>query len=159
MCMKTHHIIDCECLEKIQEEALVWIKDHTDLLEKADQFWNKIDYKQFLLQNPTLVKWSLENKWAIREVAVLVAHEESGVGLHTDEKPVICKLNIPIQNTKDTYTEWYNGDQLLDRVETTSPMFFNSDIPHKVVIGDNAKLPRVQISCMFFKEPIHYLED
>lgn len=157
--MKTHHIIECDCLEKIQEEAITWIRNHTDLLTKADEFWNKIDYKQFLLQNPTLVKWTLENKWAVREVAVLVAHDRNGVPLHTDEPPVVCKLNIPIKNTNNTYTEWWDGDQLVDRVETTSPMFFNSSIPHKVVIGEDAKLPRVQISCMFFKEPIRYLED
>jgi hypothetical protein len=176
--------MECDCLEKIQEESLRWIETHTDLLTNAPQFWNKIDSKLFLLQNPTLVKFCLDKKLSIREVAVLVTtHDES---LHVDEGPVVAKLNIPLKNTKDTFTEWYEvpelndiksvespfGNPFLDlqnvdlakckkinEVELISPLIFNSSIPHKVRFESTLKEPRVVLSCMFFKEPKHYLEE
>jgi hypothetical protein len=157
--MKTHHMIECPCLEQIQREALNWIKQETDLLTSADEFWNKIDYKHFIMLNPTLALYCTKTlKLIIREVAVLVAHSPAGVPLHTDEPPVIAKMNFPILNTKDTYTEWWDNEQLIDRVECTQPMVFNSSIPHKVCIGSTAVLPRVSISCMFYKEPIELLQ-
>ena len=156
--MKTHHLLNCSCLEQIQQEALSWIEQETDLLTDADEFWNKINYKHFILLNPTLVEYCTSLKLLIREVAVLVAHLPTGVSLHTDELPVIAKMNFPILNTKDTYTEWWDNEQLIDRVEFTQPMVFNSSIPHKVCIGSTAVLPRVSISCMFYKEPIELLQ-
>jgi len=182
--MKTHHIIDCDCLEKIQEESLRWIETHTDLLTNAPQFWNKIESKVFLLQNPTLVKFCLDRKLSIREVAVLVTSIDQS--LHVDEGPVVAKLNVPLLNTKDTFTEWYDvpdiqsvspvdspfGNAYLDlkdvdlttcqkisEVEMINPVIFNSTIPHRVKVNPTASLPRVVLSCMFFKEPIHYLQD
>lgn len=183
MYMKTYHDIECDCLEKIQEESLHWIKTHTDLLTDAPQFWNKIDSKLFLLQNPTLVKFCLDKKLSIREVAVLITTDD--VTLHVDEGPVVAKLNVPLKNTKDTFTEWYEvpelndiksvespfGNPFLDlqnvdlakckkinEVELVTPLIFNSSIPHRVVIGPKAELPRVVISCMFYKEPIELLK-
>lgn len=158
MTLKTHHLLDCDCLEQIQQEALHWISTNTLLLESSDDFWNKIDYKHFIKQNKTLVNWCLAHNFKIREVAVLVAHSKEGVPLHTDELPVIAKINFPILNTKDTYTEWCVNDSVIDKVETLTPMVFNSNIPHRVVIGDTAQIPRVQISCMLYNEPIEYLK-
>jgi len=121
-------------------------------------------------------------KLIIREVAVLVANSNEGVPLHIDEAPVVAKINFPVLNTRDTYTEWYdvkNLDQLptinnqfdqpvpdltnavtekINQVEMTQPMVFNSSIAHQVVIGPKAELPRVVISCMFYKEPIDLLK-
>ena len=184
MCMKTYHNIECDCLEKIQEESLQWINTHTDLLTNAPQFWNKIDSKLFLLQNPTLVKFCLDKKLSIREVAVLITTND--VTLHVDEGPVVAKLNVPLKNTKDTFTEWYEvpeindivsvespfGNPFLDlqnvdlnkckkinEVELVAPVIFNSSIPHRVRVDSKSKEPRVVLSCMFFKEPKHYLEE
>ena len=181
MQLKTYHLLECDTQKQISREALAWIKENTNLLNEADGFWNKIDTKHFTLLNPALSKYCQKLKLILKEVAVLVAHSDQGVSLHIDEAPVVAKINFPVLNTKDTYTEWYdvkNLDQLpmvnnqfdqpvpdlanaiidtINSVEMTQPMVFNSSIAHKVVIGPTAKLPRVVISCMFYKEPISYL--
>lgn len=180
--MKYYKILDCDCLEKIQEEALSWIESNTTLIDHADKFWNEIDYKHFILQNPTLVKWCTDRKLPIREVAVLVAHptqiNEEQRELHIDVGPLRSKINFPILNTKDTYTEWYevldadpfgeyqrlgNRDlsklKKLGEVEAIYPVAFNSSIPHTIRIDDTAKYPRIQISIMFFKSIDYMLEE
>lgn len=188
MSMKCYKLIeDCDCLEQISHEAMSWIRENTDLMENwPDLFWNKIDYKHFLLQNPTLVKWCVDRKLAIREVAVLFATSEPGSKnsriveqLHTDDGPLRSKINFPIYNTKDTWTEWYDvpdappfggpAQSLADRdlsklekiaeVETIKPVVFNSSIPHKVRIGPNANIPRLQLAVMFWQNIDHMLED
>lgn len=182
MKLKTYHLLDCDSQEQISREALAWISEHTDLLTNATGFWNKIDYKHFILLNPALSKYCQKLKLIIREVAVLVADSNDGVPLHIDEAPVVAKINFPVLNTKDTYTEWYdvkNLNQLptinnqfdqpipdltnavtekINQVEMTQPMVFNSSVAHRVVIGPKAELPRVVISCMFYKEPIDLLK-
>jgi len=180
--MKTHHLLECNCLEQIQQEALAWIQQNTDLLTDADEFWNPIDYKHFILCNPTLVEYCKTLKLIIREVAVLIANSNQGLPLHIDEAPVIAKINFPVLNTENTYTEWYDVSNLQDlpnvknqfgqpvpdlsnaitekiaTVEMTQPLVFNSSIAHRVVVGPKAELPRVVISCMFYKEPIELLQ-
>ena len=182
MQLKTHHLLECDSQEQISREALTWITEHTDLLTNATGFWNKINYKHFILLNPTLSKYCMKLKLIIREVAVLVTNSNEGVPLHIDEKPVVAKINFPVLNTKDTYTEWYNVNNLdqlpniinqfgqpipdltnaitekINSIEMIQPMVFNSSVAHQVVIGPNAELPRVVISCMFYKEPIDLLK-
>lgn len=188
--MKAFYVLDCDCQDQIATEALDWIQSNTDLLTLNDSwqynnFWNKIDYKDFLSKNSTLIAYCSDLKLKIREVAVLSAHDQSGVVLHVDEGPVTAKINFPILNTADTYTEWYSVDlsnvpqsisqfgqphynlhdwdisklEKIAEVEMTRPVVFNSSIPHRVRIGPIAKLPRIVISCMFFTEPLDYLNE
>jgi len=186
MVMKCYKVVeDCDCLDQISKEAMTWIRENTDLMENWPHlFWNKIDYKHFLLENPTLVKWCADHKLAIREVAVLFAISEPGgknprvnEQLHIDDGPLRSKINFPIYNVKDTWTEWYDvpdappfgpAQSLADRdltklnmiaeFETVKPVVFNSSIPHRIRIGPNAKVPRIQIAVMFLQNIDYMLE-
>jgi len=48
---------------------------------------------------------------------------------------------------------------MVGEVELIKPIVFNSGIAHNIVFNDQAKFPRVVLSCMFYNEPIGYLEN
>ena len=155
--MKCYHILECDNLVNIQQETLLWLDRHQDLFD-SDEYWNKIDYMDFIRNSPSLIQYINLLGLKLRECAILIGYED-GLGRHTDEGPIIAKINIPILNTKDTYTEWYtdSGEQIA-RVEIDKPVVFNSSIAHQVVMGETARTPRIMLACMFFKDPLEYLE-
>jgi hypothetical protein len=172
--------IPCQILDRIQKETLHWLDLHPI---NGDQFWNKIDSENFIKRSPALVEFSKSIGLYLRECAILITHTHDGVGLHVDEKPITAKINFPILNTAGSITEWYDvptdnfpvilnqfGKEIPDlstvdvaqftklgEVELDTPIVFNSQIPHRVRIQPDARLPRIVLSCMFFKEPLNYL--
>lgn len=155
--MKCYHILECDNLVNIQQETLLWLDRHQNLF-KSKEYWNKIDYMDFISNSPSLIQYINLLGLKLRECAILIGYED-GLSRHIDEGPIIAKINIPILNTKDTYTEWYtdSGEQLA-RVEIDKPVVFNSSIAHQVVMGETARTPRIMLACMFFKDPLEYLK-
>lgn len=185
--MKPFYRLDCPSQTIIATQTLTYILENTNLYENSTQFWNKIDTMDFLKQSPALVEYCRSLNLLIREVAILVAKDHSGLNIHIDEAPLVAKINFPILNTKNTFTEWYDipeeklaqtpivknqfGNDVYDldqfndvskltklgEIEMDCPIVFNSAIPHLVRMGEQADLPRIVLACMFFNQPIDYL--
>jgi len=157
--MKIYKTLDCPSLKQIQKEAKTWIKQETELLTDPPSHWNKIDTKYFIMLNPALSLYCTKTlKLILKEVEVIIA-DKGDVPLHTDDDEHVARINFPIQNTKDTFTEWYDGERKIEQVEMTKPMVVNSSIPHRVTCGPDAKTPGIVISCAFYKEPIEPLRE
>jgi hypothetical protein len=149
--------------------------------------WLKINTVGFLKNNPILISWFKSLDLMIKETALTIVSDFSGAGLHIDEPPVTSKINIPLLNYQHVINEWWSvpahimenvqpsinqfGNQyyaldavdisqclIAGSVEMTGPIVFNSQIPHRIVVKNSATLPRIVLSCMFFKEPLHYLQ-
>ena len=161
--------------------------DLSDQNSLQTDLWLKIDYKDLIRNTPTLVRWFKELKLVFREISVTVVNNIDGAGLHIDELPIVAKINIPILNYKYVVNEWYSvPEELLNQYLTTnkfgsqyhdltkldikkctllgsiipvSPIVFNSQIAHRVIPQQQAMFPRVMLSCMFFNEPVNYLND
>ena len=99
----------------------------------------------------------------------------------------MAKINVPILNTQNSYNQWFEipdsiiaknqktnrfGEKyyqfedtdisdfkMVGEVELIKPIVFNSRIAHNIVFKNQAKFPRVVLSCMFYNEPIEYLEN
>jgi hypothetical protein len=184
--LKPFHVLPCADLPRIQAEVMEWIHHQRPGLLMSDSLWNKCDTLPLLRAAPTLSKWFDQLDLKIRELAVTVVKEHEIFHLHIDELPVTAKINIPIQNTKNSCNRWYEipEDLLKDyapktnefgkkyynfegidysrlkmvgETELDGPLVFNSQIAHNIIIGEHAKFPRVVLACMFFHEPIHYL--
>jgi hypothetical protein len=111
--MKTHHELDCPVLPKIQEEVLTWIDEKTDYLRNPVDvsFWHLIDYVDLAKSCPTLLSYLVSIKCPPRELTVGVltdSMKDSGFALHMGHAPQNIKINFPILNTEDVYTEWYD---------------------------------------------------
>jgi hypothetical protein len=158
----------------------------TDQSSLQTDLWLKIDTKSFLKSSPALLSWFRSLKLLCKETAVTVINDMSGATLHIDELPVVAKINIPILNYHNVINQWYQVPKhlletvnpiknqfgsdfyilsnidlgqctLLDSIELTQPIVFNSQIPHNVVCLTGAKFPRVVLTCMFLNEPVEYL--
>lgn len=161
------------------------LSSNTDL--KTD-LWLKIDTNAVVENCPSLMVWLKSLKLKLRETAVTVINDPKGAALHIDELPVTAKINIPIFNYANVVNEWYQvPNQIKETIGLTKnqwgnefhnlasvdlkdckllasyilqrPVVFNSRIPHRVVVNSGAKFPRVVLTCMFFNEPLQYLQD
>ena len=77
--------IECENLEQIQHEADNWLRNNADL---KDIGLNEIDYKLFLVLNPSLSKFLIEKKFFIRKVFVNV-----GDAIRTEDPVMVIPLD------------------------------------------------------------------
>ena len=186
--LKPYAVIDCEQQEIIATKTLEFLGNSTNLLESKDlELWNKINTLELLKAVPEINVFYRSMGLKIKEVAFTVWNSTEDVGLHIDELPVIAKINFPILNTQHTYNEWYTvpdplfqtvkpivnhfgsvfynlSDIDLDQctkiaeIELTKPVVFNSQIPHKIRMGADAQFPRIVMTCMFFNQPLEWIE-
>jgi hypothetical protein len=104
--------LDCANLSIIQKEILGWVDQNTDFLENTSDtmFWKKIDYKDMARAAPSLLRFMRSVSIPIREITVGLlteAMKDTGFVLHHGSPPLNFKINFPILNTEDVWTEWY----------------------------------------------------
>lgn len=180
--MKPYQILDCDCLETIQNETVQFVTQHYNDIWTRPGLWHKIDTRKYIAQKPQVLQWCKSQGLKIREISFTVVTQKQDVGLHIDEPPITAKINIPIRNTAYTFNRWYSvpdhilqdpqydhvntfGKQykdflhvdldqckLIAEYELHKPIVFNSQIAHSVHIGEQAQLPRLVMSCMLFND-------
>lgn len=173
-------------LYQIQHQVMEWIICFQPSILRSDSLWNKINTADIVRHAPTLLEWCESHGLRLRECAVTVMQSTAGADLHIDELPVTAKINFPILNTKHSYNRWYEIPKqmlsetaathnqfgkkyyqfkdidlselnMIGELELEGPVVFNSQLAHNIVIGEQCKLPRVVLTCMFFNEPLHLL--
>ena len=186
--LKPYAVVDCPVQSTIQNKTVEFLKESTDLFEQQNlKLWNKINTVDLIRAVPELPKFYATLGLKLREVAITVWNKTEDVPLHIDELPVTAKINFPILNTEHTYNEWYTvPDELLATVDPvinqfgsafydlkdidltkcnkiaeivlTQPVVFNSQIPHRIRITEQAQFPRIVMPCTFFNEPTKWLQ-
>jgi len=110
--IKAVHELPVYNLSDIQTEVLEWAKEKTGFLEDKTSlgFWMKIDYKDLARSCPSLIKYFKHVRIPIQEITVGVLTESmtEGFTLHHGSPGRNFKINLPILNTEDVYTEWYD---------------------------------------------------
>jgi hypothetical protein len=158
--MKSYFILTCENQEKIAE-GLYNFLEANDLIETANSFWNALtrqDVIKVINTNPDLMEWFSSMNLRVRDISWTIYSKQNKTSMHTDEPPVIAKINFPVLNTQDTYNIWFDKNKKeIDRTESTRPIVLRSNIPHTVEMGPNATYPRIQFSFCFYNEPLHLL--
>jgi len=174
-------------LSQIQTQVMEWIKTRQPTLLDSNSLWNKISTPDLIRSTPALVEWCKTHDLKIREVALTIVNNTEDRALHIDELPITAKVNIPIHNTRNSFNRWYDIPErmlretkpiinefgkkyysfqnvdygklnMIGEIELVSPVVFNSQIAHNIVIGELCVLPRIVLACTFFNEPIHYLQ-
>jgi len=104
--------LECPTLAEIQQEVLSWLRQNTNLLESADDksYWHTIQGTDIVRACPKLVEYMKSIKTPIREIAigVLTQSMQTGLHLHMDSCSLQTKINFPVLNTEQVYTEWYD---------------------------------------------------
>ena len=183
--MKNIQIVEFENLDVIADKAWQIIAPDLvdfDYLYHMDNHYDD-SYTDRFKQIPELAeqmhRLGLWEHWDW--TAVVVIYEE--MPIHIDNKNLYpndmggdYSLNIPIRNTKDTYTIFYRPKpdqdpqrvyepgtaidffeyeatqvEEIERVELLKPVLFNVSVPHNVVI-ESKQLPRVAIALRLNKK-------
>ena len=110
---KCVHELECDNLEQIQQEVVDWVEQNTNFLHEknARGFWHQIDYKSMGKVCPSLIRFMASVKIPIRQITVGLLTEtmsKNGFVLHNGAPPKNFKINFPIYNTQDVWTEWYD---------------------------------------------------
>jgi hypothetical protein len=105
--------LECNTLDQIKEEVMNWVVDNTHYLDekKEKKFWHQIEYKQMARVCPSLLRFMTKIKMPIRQITVGLLTESMGTAgfvLHNGAPPLNFKINFPIYNTDDVWTEWYD---------------------------------------------------
>lgn len=172
--MNYYKILPCDEYEQINQGIWRWIKSQ-GFVDTTKEFWNPVDYQDFLKQNPRFVRWALDLNLKIKSIAVTVAKKDDCCPTHIDTPPARFKLSWPIANTQNTYTRWlvptvsdpsknvnklggthfydYTQFQEVSRLESVVPAIIDAGVPHDVVIGPEAVFPRVGLQCQLYNEP------
>ena len=160
--MKCYKILECKNLHKVSTELLDFLGQKKQLQRTDIKFWNflsKQDLFDLTRNCEQTVKWFDGLGLRVREGSFTIWNEKIKTSPHIDAPPVVAKINVPLLNTKNTYNLWFDRDgKEIDRVECVHPIVLRSDILHTVELAPNAKLPRIQMSFCFYKEPIEYLK-
>jgi len=164
-----------------------WVNNQAGLLT-SESLWNKVNTVDLIRATPALIEYCKTMGLKIREVALTTVHKRVDTDLHIDELPITAKMNIPIHNTRNSFNRWYRIPKemleatdpivnefgkkyyrftevdyskldMIDELELTRPVIFNSQMAHNIIIGKDCELPRVVLACTFFNEPLQYLQD
>ena len=96
----------------IKSQVMEWIQNKTNFLQDkiSRGFWMKIDYKDLAKSAPALIEYLKHVKIPIQEITVGVLTEvmTDGFVMHHGSPGRNFKINFPIHNTEDVYTEWYD---------------------------------------------------
>ena len=187
--MKPYKILDCDCLREIQNQTISFMNKFYQDMWTRPGLWQKIDTPLYLSHNTMLIKWCKGLNFKIREISFTVITKVKDVGVHIDEPPVVAKINVPIQNTANTFNRWFNiPDGILNdpkyiktnkfgakyknfdgvdindltqvaEYELTKPIIFNSAMAHSVNMGKDCKVPRMVMSLMLFDDIKNLLEE
>lgn len=184
--LKPYAVLDCPEQDIIAEKTIQFLQSQTKIFSQLDSLplWNILDTKQYCRAVPEFAKWTRNLGLYIDSVYLTVCKNNGNVGLHTDKLPGVAKINFPILNTKDTFNCWYKPSKAqleeyadpqvndvyyefkgadlskfkkIGEIEMTKPIAFNSQIPHTVRLSDSKQFPRLVLSTVFLKEPIHLL--
>lgn len=159
--LKPYHQLHCDTQDIIQAKVIRFLEENTSVMRtRLDKSfsWIPFEHRDLSENVPELLDWFKAHGLILRDIAATVARNTEGAAPHRDQPPVVAKINFPILNTEDTYNLWFDDhNNEIARISMLHPLVFNASMIHAVEIGAKAKLPRVVLSCMFYREPIKWL--
>lgn len=177
--MKNFKMIELINLYKIQEEAYNIISQDDNIPDYTHLYYldnchsaelDRFKYIPSLRDEIKRLGWF--DYW--KNTAIVITYQD-GLILHQDSGESGYSLLIPIKNTKNTWTVFYDVDteavptqlpnssltylgfpelstvQEIERVESISPVLLNIKTPHKVIV-DSEVVPRITISLRMNKK-------
>jgi hypothetical protein len=177
--MKTFKELDITGWESITDLVL-------DYCQRNKKIYNREDGRS-LIELPVHIFYKIKpmidskfKEYSIvsTKVFVYVMYEDHQGVLHSDNSLHFARINFPVLNCENTYTEFYSVDKselftnskyiiklpsedaevtLVDRVEIKRPPVLNVNHFHIIVLNNTARYPRITLSVKFDKDPYFLL--
>jgi hypothetical protein len=182
--MQYYKKIDIDFYDEIVEDTLQYLKEQKpDIYNKTlEATYYVLDLNEFKKHCPKLdlgfAKYNLICNFAV----AFVMHNSMDVKIHIDNYSMgIARINIPILNTKNTFTRFFTGGEFtkmtnpltnitalritgpkdllyVDKVEIDQATVIRVNEPHDIV-KLNKEIPRITLTLGFDKDPVFLLED
>lgn len=176
--------IDIDFYDEIVEDTLSYLKNQKpNIYNKTDpSSYYVLDLAEFKKYCPKLdlgfTRYNLICNFAV----AFVMNKTVDVNIHIDNyESNDARINIPIINTKNTFTRFYTGGtfvntinpltnipalmltkaddlRLIDQVEIDKATVMRVNEPHNIV-KLNTEVPRITLTLGFDKDPVFLLED
>ncbi len=172
--------IEIDQLEEIKIKCLEYVKTQKEIyFQHPFGAFRFLNFQELTAHCPALltafIKYSIQPTYA----AAFVTYRNSSVPVHVDAGSDLARINIPLQNCKNTYTEFYTGGviqsyynpitgivattlvgpdlTLVDKVEIDQATVIRVKEPHSVRMDENYA-PRVTLTIGFDRDPVFLLE-
>jgi hypothetical protein len=179
--MNYYKYIDIDDLDIIINKCLGYVKSIDKIYKReiSSTNWYNLNIKELREVCPELVTSFLQYDLKIIMAAAYVMYRPEQIKIHKDASAWKARINLPLLNCKDTYTEFYESDtnqlkwinpefgsffvpkgdyKLVDRVEIKQATVIKTGALHSVYMPTDNPVPRITLTLGFHKDPVYMLE-
>ena len=174
--------IELDYYDIIVGKCLAYVKTidtaYNRMLPRAS--WYDLDLRALIRECPELIL--AFKKYDLRPImaAIFIMYDRAHTSIHVDVFPSQTRINLPLLNCKNTYTnfyesknepiKWINPDsgvisfnvvgdyKLVDRVELTQATVIRTKALHSVDLPIGNPVPRITLTLGFDKDPVYLLD-
>ena len=163
-----------KCLEYVKSKDMIYSR------KLAHASWYNISTIELMSACPELVESLNKYSLKIYMSAVYVMYDPSHTSIHIDHYHSQARLNLPLLNCDNTYTNFYESDgeivkwvnpdsgvvsyntigqpRLVDRVEMKQATVIRTKVLHSVDLPIGNPVPRITLTLGLSKDPVYMLE-
>lgn len=175
-----YKLLDIENIDVIIQKCLQYTKTIDNAYNRKFGSWNTIRVSELVNVCPELVTGLQKYNLTIRMAALYVMYNSLHTTIHIDNYPAQARINIPLLNCANTYTNFYETDggmvqyarsgtntiswnpigecRLVDRVELSQATIIRTRVFHSVELPKGNPVPRISLTLGLDKDPVYMLE-
>ena len=139
--MRAYYELPYDTVDLISQQVYHYLQTEATLtIQKPDFPWNYLDKKSVLDASPELLNFFKLYKLLPRDISATVCYDD--LELHIDALPVYAKVNIPVNNTKNSVNYWYS----ISKEDFQSLPLITDHVRDGQVHEDISKLPKEKLT-------------
>ena len=172
--------IEIDHLDIIKIKCLEYVKTQADIYYNPQGSYLNLNFTELVAYCPELLTAFNQYDIVCTYAAAFVTYSNSEVLVHIDDGNDQARINIPLENCKNTFTGFYKGGMplsyinkttgtiatrfigpgitLIDQVEIDQATVIRVKAPHSVQM-DEAHAPRVTLTIGFNRDPVFLLDE
>jgi hypothetical protein len=170
--------IEIDHLEEIMTKCLTYVKTQEDIYYNPKGSYLNLNFKELIEYCPEVLTAFNRYNIVCTYAAAFMVYRNADMIVHVDAGNDQARINIPLENCSNTFTEFYKGGTpisfvnkitgttatrfvgpemtLVDKVEITQATVIRVKAPHLVRM-DESRSPRVTLTLGFDRDPVFLL--
>ena len=170
--------IEIDHLDTIKIKCLEYIKTQEKIYYKPQGYFLNLNFEELITYCPELLTAFNRYNIVCIYAAAFITYRNKGIPVHVDSGTQQARINIPLENCKNTFTGFYKnghiipyvnpitgitasiitGAVLVDKVEIDQATVIRVKAPHSVHMDEN-HTPRVTLTIGFNRDPVFLLDE
>ena len=171
--------IEINYLDQIMTKCLAYVKTQEDIyFQKPVGAYRTLNFNELIAACPELLTAFDQHNIKCTYAAAFVVYTSTGSFVHVDAGTDQARINIPLENCQNTFTEFYEGGKtlsytnpatgtkatriigakLVDKVEIDQATVIRVKAAHSVIMDKNYA-PRVTLTLGFDRDPVFLLDN